>query len=63
MFRNYVNSNKDDLFEDGAELILDKLDKIAISVGKALEVSMNSLAEKVPFLDPLPRSLSDIFLA
>ena len=63
MFRNYVNSNKDDLFEDGAELILDKLDKIAISVGKALEVSMNSLAEKVTFLDPLPRSLSDILLA
>ncbi|KAL5527490.1 hypothetical protein ACEPAG_6281 [Sanghuangporus baumii] len=47
VFKNYVSNNKDHLFEDGAELILEGLDNIAIGVGKALVKAMNSLAEKI----------------
>ncbi|KAL5487951.1 hypothetical protein ACEPAI_6059 [Sanghuangporus weigelae] len=47
VFKNYVSNNKDHLFEDGADLILEGLDKIAIGIGEALVKAMDSLAEKI----------------
>ncbi|KAL5530325.1 hypothetical protein ACEPAF_6582 [Sanghuangporus sanghuang] len=47
VFKNYVSNNKDHLFEDGADLILEGLDKIAIGVGEALVKAMDSMAEKI----------------
>jgi len=47
IFRNFVQQNKDELFQDGADAILGGLDKIALDVGKALETALEGLANKV----------------
>ncbi|KAH8118439.1 hypothetical protein DFH11DRAFT_1849817 [Phellopilus nigrolimitatus] len=47
VFRTFVHNNKDDLFEGGAEEILERLDKVAVDVGRVLELSLDNLAEKV----------------
>ncbi|KAF7331910.1 hypothetical protein MKEN_00071300 [Mycena kentingensis (nom. inval.)] len=47
VFRNYISSCKDTIFEDGADVMLEKLDESADAVGATLNVSMDSLAQKV----------------
>lgn len=47
---NYVSANRQDLFDNGADALLDGLDKIASAVGDALKVAFRDLADKVcPF--------------
>ncbi|KAF6762688.1 hypothetical protein DFP72DRAFT_876603 [Ephemerocybe angulata] len=45
--RNYVGDVKDDMFEEGADVILNRLDEAAAAVGKALDDSLGSLAQKI----------------
>ena len=47
MFHNFVDNNKDDLFQNGADIILERLDQVAVDVGKALEGALGNLADKV----------------
>ncbi|KAJ2931653.1 hypothetical protein H1R20_g5445, partial [Candolleomyces eurysporus] len=46
-FRGYVEDNKEEIFEGGADVILDRLDESAKAVGEALETSLGDLAQKV----------------
>ncbi|RXW25223.1 hypothetical protein EST38_g555 [Candolleomyces aberdarensis] len=46
-FRSYVEDNKEEIFEGGADVILDRLDASAKAVGEALETSLGDLAQKV----------------
>jgi hypothetical protein len=49
-FHNYVDDCKDTVFEDGADVVLDRLEKAAEAVGEALDLAMGELAEKVNIL-------------
>lgn len=44
-----MTEHKDEMFEDGAQVILDGLAAIADAVGKELEKSLETLAKKVRF--------------
>ncbi|KAJ7507726.1 hypothetical protein B0H11DRAFT_1968347 [Mycena galericulata] len=46
-FHDYISDCKDDIFEDGADVILDRLTNAAEAVGKALDVAMDNLAQKI----------------
>jgi hypothetical protein len=50
VFHDYVKKNKQDLFENGAEVILGRLDQAAVAVGLALTDSLHQLSQKVGFL-------------
>lgn len=47
LFHNYVDDIKEEVFNDGAEVLLGRLSTAAEAVGKALEDSLEELAEKV----------------
>lgn len=47
VFHQYVVDQKDDVFEDGADVILDRLASAADAIGVALENALVNLAEKV----------------
>ncbi|KAL0573914.1 hypothetical protein V5O48_008034 [Marasmius crinis-equi] len=46
-FHNQVNEMKDDIFDDGVEAVMGRLEKAAETVGKALEESFEELAVKI----------------
>ncbi|KAG7097036.1 hypothetical protein E1B28_004429 [Marasmius oreades] len=46
-FHRYVAERKDGMFDDGAEVVMDRLVKAAEAVGKALEESFEELAVKI----------------
>jgi hypothetical protein len=50
VFRSYVNECKDDVFEGGAEVIMERLSKAAEAIGHALDSALQKLAEKVHLL-------------
>ncbi|KAJ7904438.1 hypothetical protein B0H14DRAFT_3079313 [Mycena olivaceomarginata] len=45
-FRSYIVGCKDDIFEEGADVILEKLTGAADAVGRTLTVALSDLAEK-----------------
>ena len=47
VFHNIVADVKDEMFEGAADIIMGRLAKAAEAVGKALEVALSDLAEKV----------------
>jgi hypothetical protein len=47
VFRTYVSDCKDDIFEDGADVILDRLTDAADAIGKTLTAALDNLAQKV----------------
>ena len=53
VFHNYVDGCKDDVFEDGADVLLERLEKAAEAIGAALDNALSDLAEKVGST-PLP---------
>ncbi|KAJ6599136.1 hypothetical protein DFH09DRAFT_1130225 [Mycena vulgaris] len=46
-FKSYISDCKDDIFEDGADVIMERLTSAAEAIGKALKVAMENLAQKV----------------
>ncbi|KAF8913833.1 hypothetical protein CPB84DRAFT_1757667 [Gymnopilus junonius] len=46
-FRQYVDDRKDNIFDDGAEVVLDRLTKAADAIGETLDEAMGKLAQKV----------------
>ncbi|KAJ7667949.1 hypothetical protein DFH06DRAFT_1280748 [Mycena polygramma] len=46
-FRSFVADCKDDIFEDGADVILEKLDDAADAIGNTLTAALQDLAEKI----------------
>ncbi|KAJ7228734.1 hypothetical protein GGX14DRAFT_414563 [Mycena pura] len=46
-FRSYIVDCKGHIFEDGADVMLDKLDSAAEAVGETLTAAMDNLAQKV----------------
>ncbi|KAJ7179922.1 hypothetical protein C8R43DRAFT_870220 [Mycena crocata] len=46
-FRSYISDCKDDIFENSADVILDRLNAAAEAVGKTLESAMDNLAQKI----------------
>jgi hypothetical protein len=47
VFHDFLDTNKEDLFEGGADVIFEKLDNVAAGVGEALNVALKALAVKV----------------
>ncbi|KAJ7937120.1 hypothetical protein B0H13DRAFT_2226534 [Mycena leptocephala] len=47
VFRTYVSDCKDDIFEDGADVILDRLTDAADAIGKTLTAALDNLAQKI----------------
>lgn len=47
VFHNFIAENKDGIFHDGADTVMERLSKAAESVGAALKGSLRDLAEKV----------------
>ena len=47
VFHNIVDDIKDDMFNGATTVIMSRLTKAAESVGKALEVALSDLAQKV----------------
>lgn len=47
VFHNFVAQNKDDMFGDGADVLMDRLTKAAEAVGEALDEALAGLAQKV----------------
>ncbi|KZT43419.1 hypothetical protein SISSUDRAFT_693111 [Sistotremastrum suecicum HHB10207 ss-3] len=47
VFRNFVDRNRGDIFTDGADLLLGRLDVAAEAVGETLDQSLAELANKV----------------
>ncbi|KAH7922469.1 hypothetical protein BV22DRAFT_1106623 [Leucogyrophana mollusca] len=47
VFHNYVDRNKHDIFDGGAEVLMGRLSSAAENIGKALEGSLQALAEKI----------------
>lgn len=46
-FRGFVNECKDNMFDDGAEVLMERLTKAADAIGETLDDAMGKLAEKV----------------
>lgn len=46
-FRGYVDDRKDTMFDDGADVVLERLTKAADAIGETLDEAMGKLAEKV----------------
>ncbi len=47
LFRTYLTGCKDDIFDDGAAVVLDKLTAVAAAIGETLDAAMGNLAQKV----------------
>jgi hypothetical protein len=47
LFRNFVAENKDDIFDNGADVLMDRLTKAAEAIGGALDEALGALAQKV----------------
>jgi hypothetical protein len=47
LFHNFIDDCKNDVFEGGAEIILERLSKAAEVIGLALNEALQSLAQKV----------------
>lgn len=45
-FHSYISNCKDDIFEDGADVILGRLDDAAEAIGQTLSVALENLAQK-----------------
>lgn len=46
-FRGYIDECKDNIFDDGAQIVLDRLIKAAEAIGEALDEAMGKLAQKI----------------
>ena len=46
-FRGFMNECKDTIFDDGADVVLERLTKAADAIGETLDEAMGKLAEKV----------------
>ncbi|KAJ6614316.1 hypothetical protein B0H10DRAFT_2045676 [Mycena sp. CBHHK59/15] len=46
-FRSYITNCKDDIFEDGADVIMERLNNAAEAIGHALDEAMDNLAQKI----------------
>ncbi|KAG6918940.1 hypothetical protein DXG01_010595 [Tephrocybe rancida] len=46
-FRGFISGRKDDIFDDGADVVMDRLTKAADAVGEALDTSLGELAQKI----------------
>jgi hypothetical protein len=47
LFRNFVAERKDDIFDNGADVLMDRLTKAAEAIGEALDEALGALAQKV----------------
>lgn len=47
LFRTYLQDCKDDIFDDGATVVLDRLTAAAEAIGETLDNAMGNLAQKV----------------
>lgn len=47
LFRNFVEQNKEDIFDNGADVLMDRLTKAAEAIGEALDEALGALAQKV----------------
>ncbi|KAJ7781316.1 hypothetical protein B0H16DRAFT_1671621 [Mycena metata] len=47
VFRDFIKDSKDEIFEDSAEVILERLDNAADAIGRTLTVALENLAQKV----------------
>lgn len=54
---DFIASCKDDVFDDGADILMERLTKAAKSVGEALVASFEELAQKVCFLCVISENL------
>jgi hypothetical protein len=50
VFHNYIDDCKDDVFDDGADVLLGRLEKAAEAIGATLDSALSDLAEKVIFV-------------
>ncbi|GLB33731.1 putative dynamin family protein [Lyophyllum shimeji] len=46
-FRSFIEEVKDEIFDDGADVLMDRLTKAAEAVGKALDEALGQLAQKI----------------
>ncbi|KAJ7744514.1 hypothetical protein DFH07DRAFT_25631 [Mycena maculata] len=46
-FHDYITDVKDDIFDGGADVIMERLTDAAEAIGKALDVAMDNLAQKI----------------
>ncbi|KJA29987.1 hypothetical protein HYPSUDRAFT_196279 [Hypholoma sublateritium FD-334 SS-4] len=47
LFRTYLTGCKDNIFDDGAAVVLDKLTEVAAAIGETLDAAMGNLAQKI----------------
>ncbi|KAG6820103.1 hypothetical protein H0H93_005415 [Arthromyces matolae] len=46
-FHDFMDNTKDDIFDDGADIVMDRLTKAADAVGETLDTSLGELAQKI----------------
>jgi len=46
-FQGYISDCKDNIFDDGADVVMERLTKAAESIGETLDEAMGKLAQKV----------------
>ncbi|KAJ3510297.1 hypothetical protein NLJ89_g4757 [Agrocybe chaxingu] len=46
-FRGFINQCKDDIFDDGADVVMERLTKAADAIGETLDEAMGKLAQKI----------------
>ncbi|KAF8974240.1 hypothetical protein BDZ97DRAFT_1945601 [Flammula alnicola] len=46
-FRHYIDGCKDNIFDDGADVVLERLTKAADAIGETLDEAMGKLAQKI----------------
>jgi hypothetical protein len=61
VFHTFIDDCKDDVFEDGADVIMERLSKAAEAIGAALDAALAELAEKVNWM-PCRRCETDEYL-
>jgi len=47
VFHTYIEQCKDEIFDDGAEIVMERLTQAAVAVGEALDTALEELAKKV----------------
>ena len=47
VFRTYIEQCKDEIFDDGAGVVMERLTQAAVAVGEALDTALEELAKKV----------------
>ncbi|KAG6857365.1 hypothetical protein H0H87_005668 [Tephrocybe sp. NHM501043] len=47
VFHDFINDCKDEIFDDGADVVMERLTKAADAVGEALDMSLGQLAQKI----------------